>query len=384
MAWRNVSMEQERFQFINEALELKKLKSTFKDLCAKYNISTKTGYKWLTRFYEKGQIGLKDLSRAPLTNRNRICHDTKKAIIEIKKAWPKWGPKKIQPELKMLRPGKRVPSISSIGNVLKGVQLVTPRNYRRHVAQTDPLKECNKPNDVWMYDFKGWFQTGDGKRCEPLTITDGYSRYLIRCFHMDRKRTQDVWRILEDAFYEYGLPYRIRSDNGPPFATTGVGRLSPLAIKLIKAGVTPEWIEPGCPEQNGRHERFHLTLKIEAATPPAATLKLQKVKFEQFERVYNTIRPHESLGQIPPAKVYVPSSRIWDGKLRSPEYADEYDIRKVGSSGNISLHGRDYFLSESLRGEYVGLKELDIGLIGIYFGPIKLGKIDFKKGFQRL
>ena len=383
MAWRNITVEQERLTFIDAAMNPHQ-KLTFEALCQEYNISTKTGYKWLNRFREHGKEGLRDMSRARLTQNKRISDDVQESIIKIRLEFPRWGPKKIYSELTTHYSHLETPSEGSIGNILKKCNLSRSRIYRRHVAQTAPLNECEAPNDIWAYDFKGWFLTGDGQKCEPLTITDGYSRYLIRCEHMKKKNTNSVWRILEDAFLEYGLPLRMRSDNGPPFATTGLGRLSPLAIRLIKAGVTPEWIEPGCPQENGRHERFHSTLKSESASPPASSLPLQCVKFEQFVHYYNNRRPHEALHQVTPATVYKPSTRLWDGKFYSPEYSSEYDVRKVDKGGSISWKGEVFFLSESLWKEYVGIKEISSGKMGVYYGPILLGKIDLTKGFKRL
>jgi hypothetical protein len=176
----------------------------------------------------------------------------------------------------------------------------------------------------------------------------------------------------------------MRSDNGPPFASLSVGRLSSLSIKLIKIGIKPEWIAPGCPQQNGSHERFHLTLKNETASPPAMSVNLQQEKFRQFKTYFNHTRPHEALGQKTPASVYVPSTRVWDGKFRSPEYPVDYELRKVGRSGNINWRGHPFFISEMLEGEYVGIKEIEMGIMGVYYGPILLGKIDLNKGFKRV
>lgn len=381
MAWRNITVEEERFRFIQEVLN-PSISISFEQLCEKYNISTKTGYKWFNRFLERGQEGLKDKSRSRLSFPERISEEIEKVIISIRKEYPTWGPKKIK--ALMVFNNYDPPSTGSIGNILKRNQLSKTRRYRRHVAKTSPLADCQNPNDTWMYDFKGYFKTGNGQICEPLTITDGYSRYLIKCEHMKRKRTIDVWDVLQEAFLEYGLPLRIRSDNGPPFATVGVGRLSPLAVKLIKVGITPEWIEPGCPQENGRHERFHLTLKNETALPPAKNLELQILKMNQFKEYYNNKRPHEALNFSMPSNVYTHSKRKWDGILRDPEYSDNYEIRKIGKAGNISWKGDTYFLSESLRGEVVGIKETEVGIMGIFYGPILLGNIDLNKGFRKL
>jgi putative transposase len=382
MPWRQFSMLEERKRFVLEALRQDK-NLTFVDLCANYNISAKTGYKWINRFIQHGEEGLKDLSRTPLSSPTKTSEEIEQLITSIRIQYPTWGPKKIRAELKNECKDIIIPCEATIGNILQKHGLSKTRIYRKHMAKTAPLSKCEAPNHTWMYDFKGWFFTGNGEKCEPLTITDGFSRYLLQCEHMKRKRSNDVWQIIERLFLEYGLPDRIRSDNGPPFASLGVGRLSPLAIKLIKVGVMPEWIEPGCPEQNGRHERFHLTLKQETANPPAITLSLQQAKFIQFRKYYNFKRPHEALGQKTPGSVYKPSNRIWDGRFRSPEYTEEFDVRKIRSSGEFSWKGSLFFISETLGGEYVGIKEIDVGLMGIYYGPILLGEVDFTKGFKR-
>lgn len=381
MPWRANTMKEERHKFVLEALESQK---TFIDICYDYNITPKTGYKWCKRFLKEGEKGLEDLPSTPKTSPRKITPEVKECIISIKHEFGKWGPKKIQAEIQQNFPHLILPSEGSIHNILKENNLIKSRVYRRHVAMTAPLRECLEPNDIWMYDFKGWFNTADGAKCEPLTVTDGFSRFLLACKHMPRKRSSDVWDVLETLFFEYGLPLKMRSDNGPPFASLSVGRLSPLSIKLIKAGVTPEWIEPGCPQQNGRHERFHLTLKNETALPPALTLNLQQEKFDQFKNYFNNRRPHEALGQKPPATFYKVSSRIWSGKLKSPEYSSDYETRKVGASGSITWKGKTFFITESLIGEYVALREIEVGMMEIYYGPIILGRIDLNKGFKRL
>lgn len=383
MPWRIMSTVDERKKFVDEALNIHR-HTSFLDLCEQYNISSKTGYKWINRFRNDGNKGLEDLSRKPLTQPTKISNDVKTAIIAIRHQFPKWGPKKIRAELLNYYDNLPAPSEASIGNILSRNHLSNDRIYRRHIAQTAPLGNCMEPNDTWMYDFKGWFLTGNGQKCEPLTITDGFSRYLLHCQHMPRKRGCDVWNELEKLFYEYGLPKKIRSDNGPPFASLGVGRLSNIAIKLIKIGITPEWIDPGCPEQNGRHERFHLTLKNETAKPPALTLSLQHEKFIQFKNYYNNRRYHEALNQKTPVTIYSPSSRTWNGKFNAIEYPYPYEVRKVCAGGLISWKGTNFFISETLRGEYVGITEIEVGLMGIYFGPILLGKINMNKGFKKV
>jgi len=382
MTWRSTTVKEEREKFIKDVLEYNK--GTFTEVCDSYSITPKTGYKWLNRYHLYGVEGLEDQSRAPKNHKNKIKQEVEDIVIQIKRKHRKLGPKKIRAILirdyNIIKP----PSESAIGNILKKNNLTKPKRVCRRVPGTSPLGECEEPNDVWMYDFKGWFLTGDGQKCEPLTMTDGHTRYALVCEHLDRKRSCDVWEILEPVFKEYGLPKRIRSDNGPPFATTGVGRLSPLSIKLIKAGVTPEWIDPGHPEQNGRHERFHLTLKEEVASPPALNLSLQLVKNKNFVEYYNNFRPHEALGQVAPAEVYRISDRKWDGQLKSPEYTEEYEVRRVGKSGSITWKGQAFFLSESMWKEPVGIKQIAWDIMGVYYGPIYLGTIDFSKGFKKL
>lgn len=380
MVWKEVSMDQQKIEFIEEVL---KKDIPFYDICRKFGISCKTGYKWYNRFLDKGLEGLKDLSRAPHSHPNQIDSATVDIIISIKKQFPYWGPRKIHARLKCHYPELEIPSKSSVDNILKNNHLTIQRINRRRVASTAPLGHCSDVNDIWSYDFKGWFLTADGKKCEPLTITDAHSRYLLKCSLIKNKTAKSVWNIFEDAFREYGLPLRVRSDNGPPFATTGVGRLSQLSILFIKAGVIPEWITPGKPQENGRHERFHLTLKKETASPPAQTLAAQERLFKDFKDYYNNHRPHEALGLQTPADVYKLSFRKWDGVLRSPEYDEGYEKRKVMKCGSIGWLGKNYFISETLYGEYVGILPIGEGLYHIEYGSILLGIIDLRKGFKK-
>lgn len=380
MSWKEVKVEEQRLNFIKEYIDAK---LSFTKLCQNYNISRKTGYKWLERFMEQGEKGLKDLSRAPHSHPRELSKEVVDLIIEIKDRFSKWGAKKIHAKMQEIKPDLRLPSINGIGNVLSRFGLVVSRRYRRRVPETAPLSHCLDANNVWAYDFKGWFLTGDGSKCEPLTITDSHTRYLLKCTSLKSKTVVNVWSVFESAFHDYGLPLRVRSDNGPPFATCGAGRLSSLSVRLIKAGVIPEWITSGKPQENGRHERFHLTLKNETASPPAMTLKRQEGRFRRFQNYYNQERPHEALNQKTPASIYRPSERIWDGKLRSPEYTEDHIVRKVMKCGCIGWHGENLFISESLYGEYVGIMELEDGCFQVYYGPIELGWIDLRKKFTK-
>jgi transposase InsO family protein len=354
------------------------------DLCEYYGISRKTGYKWIERFHEYGDEGLKDLSRAP----NKLpCHYTSEQIeraIDLKYKRRNWGPKKIVARLKEDYPNENWPSPSRLYQIFKDQHLVTKTKYRSRVPATSPLGDLTKCNDTWCIDFKGWFLTANGEKCEPFTITDGVSRFAIRCIHLPNHSVEYVWAVIEEAFREYGRPLRIRSDNGPPFGSTGAGRLTSLSVKLIKAEVIPEWIRPGHPEENGRHERFHATLKKETASPPEATLALQIDSMNRFLEVYNFERPHESLGMKTPGSCYNASPRRWRGILKSPEYdGAAMDVRKVCPSGCIWLQQNEYYIGQTLTGEHVGLKEVAEGKLEVYFGPVYLGILDRKTGLQK-
>jgi hypothetical protein len=237
---------------------------------------------------------------------------------------------------------------------------------------------------VWCVDFKGWFKTGDGSHVEPLTISDGASRYLICCEAVGRSDEAHVWPRFEAAFRQYGLPLAVRSDNGAPFASRAVAGLSRLSIKLLKAGIMPERIEPGKPQQNGRHERMHLTLKQDTASPPASSLGEQMQRFEQFRRIYNHERPHEALGQRPPASHYCPSPRHYDGTLRSPDYPCEAVIRKVRYNGAIKWKGQFVFVSEVLSGEPIGLTEIGDDVWLVKYGPFVLGTLRGRAGMAKI
>ena len=383
MTWENTKVENLRFQLIKEYTQGN---SNISRLCAHYKVSRKTAYKWLQRYLDQGFEGLKDQSRAPKQPNRKYSEEILEKAIDEKTSHMRWGPKKILVRLKKKYPTQTFPSQSRLSKFFKAHNLVKPRRNRRKVPKTSPLGELNGSNDVWMVDFKGWFLTKNREKCEPLTITDGFSRYLIRCVNLPRKNAEFVWQIFEEAFQEFGLPKRIRSDNGPPFGCTGAGRLTKLSVYLIKAGVTPEWINPGCPQENGRHERFHLTLKQEIASPPAANLKAQLRLMQEFQESYNYERPHEALEMETPASCYISSSRKWDGKLCSPKYEKSVEVRKVGQSGSIWLDGKEYYISTALVGEPVGLIQVDTEH-KVYYGPIFLGVIKrdkFSKPKRRL
>jgi putative transposase len=380
MAWENFNVEQQRLQLLTAYIAGD---ASMTDLCIKYGISRKTAYKWYYRFLEDGEAGLKDLSTAPLSPNYLYAEELIQRAIDYKLKHRNWGPKKILVNLQKYYPDDDWPCPTRLYEIFKEHNLVIKRKLRSKVPATSPLGGLKDCNDTWSVDFKGWFVTGDGHKCEPLTITDSVSRYLIRCTHLNPHTIDYVWPVFDEAFREYGLPNRMRSDNGPPFGSTGVGRLTRLSVKLIKAGVTPEWIRPGHPEENGRHERFHLTLKQEVASPPKETLAFQIQAMQEFHDEYNFLRPHEALDMKTPGSCYHHSPKAWNGVFRSPEYdTREMQVRKVQACGCISIKGKNQFIGEALIGEYIGLKPTQDDELEIYYSHIYLGKLT-KKGVEK-
>ncbi len=381
MVWKETCVMDERLRFVAACLEGSE---TVLDLCHRFGISRKTGYKWLGRYESEGAGGLSDRSRAPHTNPRALDGELVLEILAVRHRYPSWGPRKVKAWLEDNRGERAWPPASSIGNLFDRAGLTRPRKRRRRSPpQSLPFSACRAPNDIWCVDFKGWFLTGDGIQVDPLTISDSYSRYLLRCEAVGRTDRAHVWPVFAAAFGEFGLPRAVRSDNGPPFASRGAAGLSRLAVQLIKAGILPERIAPGKPQQNGRHERMHLTLKQDTASPPARSLAEQIVRFQDFRRIYNHERPHEALGQVPPGRLYRASPRVWDGVLRSPDYPDTVAARRVRGNGEIKWKGRAIFVSKALRGEPVGLYEIDEDVWLIKYGPILLGTLKGRDRWKR-
>jgi transposase InsO family protein len=377
MAWLETRVMDERIKFISEVLEGD---YSMSELCLAYNISRKCGYKWLSRYDAGGMSGLNDLCRAPHNHPNAITADVKSAILSIKHRFPFWGPAKIDFKIRKLNPHwSNYPALSTIGLVLKREGLVCLRRRRRKASPTQGvLTPGMDVNDVWCADFKGHFKTRDSSRCNPLTITDHYSRYLLCCRHLNRMSYKLVKPQFERVFREYGLPLVIRTDNGTPFSSQAICGLSRLSVWWIKLGIHPERIEPGKPEQNGRHERMHRTLKQETASPPSDNLRSQQKRFDKFIDEYNEHRPHEAIEMQTPASIYKSSPREFPSRLPQPHYPDRMKICKVYVHGDILYKGR-LFLSESLRDEYVGVEEVDEDKSVVWFYDYKLGTIDHVK-----
>jgi transposase InsO family protein len=363
----------ERCQFV---LESKTDMGPFTELCARYGISTKTGYKWLKRFDEGGVANLTDQSRASKNHPNQVLEEIEEAILGIRRTHASWGPKKLRVLLHQADSEKSWPCLSSMSRIIKAHGLAIDRKRRRHATpSTQPFAECNSSNRTWCADYKGWFRTGDGHRCDPLTITDGFSRYLLRCQIVEAETYELARGIFEAAFREYGLPEAIRTDNGTPFSSTGLGGLSRLSVWWVRLGIKLERIQPGEPQQNGRHERMHLTLKLETAQPPAETLRAQQRRFDVFRQEYNYVRPHESLDLKTPASLYQLSPRPYPARLPDMEYGRGMEVRRV-ANGEFRWGGGRIFLSRALDDEMIGLQCCDERYWRIFLGTLPLAILD--------
>jgi transposase InsO family protein len=344
-------------------------------LCERFGISRETGYVWLRRYRQYGPEGLLELNRAPQRHPNQTAVALEQAVLELRQAHMRWGPRKLRRILERDQPGRGWPATSMVGEIVKRAGLVIPRKKRRRTEPyTEPLAHAVESNRVWCADFKGWFRSGDGRRIDPLTITDACSRYLLRSQAVEKTDTERVRAIFEAAFREYGLPGTIRTDNGAPFASSAVGGLSRLAVWWIKLGIVPERIEAGHPEQNGRHERMHRTLKLELR--PAEDWRAQQRELDRFRQEYNQVRPHEALGMETPASVYEPSPRAYPARVPEPEYADTMLVRTIKSHGHFRWKKHDVFLSEVLWGERVGLLPVDDDCFTVYFAHVPLALFD--------
>lgn len=372
MPWKETCPMDQRVRFIAAVNESE---LSFAALCREHGISRKTGYKWVARYEAKGPRGLEDGDPGQHTCPNAVPENLRDRICAVRKEHPSWGPEKLRAWL--LEHGEsRMPVASTIGELLKDRGLIVPRRRRvRTPPSVEPLALGSQPNEVWCTDFKGHFALGDRTRCHPLTLTDHASRYLFKCEGLAAP-TEDAARIhFERAFREFGMPDRMRSDNGVPFASTAPGGLSALSVWWIKLGIVPERIEPGQPQQNGRHERMHKTLKAEAASPPCATMIEQQRAFDRFRHIYNDERPHEALRQKTPASRYDRSRRAMPSALRSPEYADSMKMRKLDEKGRLKIGGRPILITRLLAREPVGLDPIDDDTWEIFYGPIAIAEL---------
>ena len=360
-------MDWEREQWIEQI----EAGASVSEVAEQYQVSRKTLYKWMERYRGYGQEGLRDLSRAPQQHPQAVSELWRERIRAARQQRPRWGAPKLAWWLEQQYRGEQAPSVSTIGRVLHDSGLSHSR--RRIRAQgTGPFEPADKANEVWAVDFKGWCRTGDGVRCEPLTISDQATRYLLCCQSMPSTRTAPVQAVMERVFLTYGLPERIRSDNGSPFAVRGECGLTELAVWWIELGIHSERIDPGHPQQNGRHERMHRTLQEATMQPPASTARKQQQRLDEFRRDYNEQRPHQALGQRVPASLYVPSERIYRRGLAQVDYGN-WPVRQVCSGGKIGFQKEGIFVSHALRGKLVGLEQIDERCWNLWFHRHWLG-----------
>lgn len=382
MPWLEVNPMDQKVLFIADWL---RGTTTLTDLCLRYGISRKTGYKWLERYQKLGADGLAEASRKPHSSPQQTPYPIRQAIQKFRRCGDIiLGPKKIQVLLQQHYPNEPIPSKTTIYNILHDAGMVERRRRKQRVTPFfQPFAPVTNSNDVWSADFKGQFKMKSGTYCYPLTIMDHKSRYLLCCQGFAGPRYEETQREFEVVFREYGLPQRIRTDNGVPFASRSAGGLSRLSIWWITLGIMPERIEPGKPQQNGRHERMHRTLKQAATKPPEGSFMTQQKRFDQFISDYNQHRPHEALQQQTPASCYQASERIYPEQPQELTYPDYYEILSVHHSGVIYYRSHMIYISHLLDGYRVGLNEIDQGLFDVYFGPVFLGRFDERDAVQK-
>lgn len=375
MPWTERSLMDDRLCFIAACLRDEEPMGA---LCARFGISRKTGYKWLERYEAEGAAGLSDRSRARREQTLSIAPGTAAAILALRAKRQTWGPRKLLARLGLDHPGLAWPAASTVGDLLRREGKSRPRTrVSREPGAIQPQVDPSAPNESWSADFKGWFRTGDGVRCEPLTVTDGHSRYILACQAVPKITAAEVQPILTRLFQTRGMPRAMRTDNGSPFAhRLGLGGLSTLSIWFLKLDIWPDRIAPGRPDQNGRHERMHRTLKRDVADPPAGTLAEQQARFDAWREDFNTNRPHEALGQRCPATLYEPSPRAFPDTIRAWDYPPDHHVRRVDGKGYIKWRDGGLYLSEVLRGETVGLARRDDGDWTVRFRGFDLATLD--------
>jgi len=374
MPWEETSAMRERMEFV---MALESELYTMSELCERFGVSRKTGYKWVHRLAEAGVEGMADRSRRPQSSPGQTAKEIEELFVALRQRHADWGPKKLIRILGERHAGLCLPARSTVAAILRRRGLVERRRRRRHHEHPgQPVREAKAPNELWTADFKGQFRTRDGEYCYPLTIADHHSRYLLACEALPSVQGRGVRPVFERLFRDHGLPGAIRTDNGVPFATTGIHGLSALNVWWLQLGIQHERIEPGRPQQNGRHERMHRTLKAATTRPPATTLATQQRVFDEFRQEYNTLRPHEALGDATPASVWRPSMRLYPAAIVKPEYPGHFIPRLVSNAGTFRLNHRQMFISQALKQEYIGLEEIDDGIWSIYYYEVLLGRLD--------
>lgn len=376
MPWKATSVADQRAKFMLDYQQrVRGGQISMSALCAEHGVSRKTGYKIVARHEESGWPGLADHSRAPLSGKHWISSETIAAVLDVRHDFPQWGARKIVAYLHDIEPDQEWPGASVVHEWIKRAGMIVPHSRARRFPHPGrpPMVEIERPNQQWSTDFKGHFRTKDRRYCYPLTVADSFSRYIIGCQALSAATLELSWPVFVRLFREYGLPDAILSDNGAPFSSNSVKRLSKLSVRWIRLGIEPRLIQPGHPQQNGRLERMHRTLKQEACSEPAANWRRQQAQFDTFVDRFNRIRPHEALGQTPPARSYKRSSREYPRRLPEIEYPAGCQVRRVRSSGEIKWRGQWFFLSDALIGELIAFEPIDDACSIIRFGSLELG-----------
>lgn len=376
MAWKVSTAMDEKLKFIS--LVEDENRPGVSAICSYLGISRKTGYKWLGRYRSGGIEGLQDRSRASLNHPNAISEEMEELIIEARQGHPSWGAKKLLPWLQRKHPQRQDwPCVASVSAILDRNQLVRSRRLKRRVAPyAGDLKCAAEPNDLWCIDHKGWWLSGNGDKCEPFTVTDDASRFLVRCVLRPGKGIHYVKPVLAAAFMEYGLPAAIRSDNGPPFASRAPLGLSELSVWFMRLGIHHERIDPGKPQQNGRHERMHLSMLVDQRGPVGVTIREEQKRLNHWREEFNHDRPHEALSFYTPASCYRTSPRPMPHRLPEIEYRTGIQVRTVDVVGKAVWRGRDLFMSEALRRQRLGFEAIDDGLWRVWLAQTELGEFD--------
>ena len=376
MPWKECNRMDERLKFVARLLDGEKMAK----LCREFGISRKTGYKIFNRYKDCGLEGLQDRSRRPYRHANRLPFQIERTILRIKKDHPSWGAPKVREKLLRHYPMAKPPAKSTVHAVLERHGLVTRRRRRRYRAQGTELNEALTPNGLWCTDYKGQFLLGNRRYCYPLTITDYSSRYLLACEALESTRADTAFTTFERVFKEFGVPTAIRSDNGIPFASpNALFGLSQLSVWWLRLGIRIERIRPGKPQQNGRHERMHLTLKNEATRPVEYNFLQQQQRFDRFIEEYNNQRPHEALNMSYPGELYSPSPRIYQG-IQEPEYPYHDRTVRVTNCGRLCIGRRKINLSLAFAGQLVGIREIDEQIWLVSFMDFDLGYFDQEEG----
>jgi transposase InsO family protein len=373
--WKVSGPVSERLEFVKRWQDGERVS----DLCREFGISRKTAYKLLARFKEEGPRGLYDRSTRPRSMPHKTSPEVERIILALRRKHPTWGPKKLNASLVASYADLKVPAPATINHILNrhDVQRYVQRPRKYRTIRGAPLHTAHQPNDIWCADFKGQFRLGSGRYCYPLTITDRFSRFVIRCEGLESTQLDSASTVFEQAFKQYGLPRVIRTDNGAPFAGPGIWGLTRLSVRWLRLGIWPERIDRGHPEQNGQHERMHLDLKRETTRPAAHNFLQQQQRFDKFVETYNYERPHEALGQRPPATVFRPSARRIPGKLPELEYPFHDMSVIVQQNGQITFSNTDHFcVSQVLWGHHVGLREVDVDRWVVSFMEHDLGYYD--------